>query len=274
MQGYSKDNQELKPMVYSSAGIKRLHFKKGPDCNCIRIHWHEHMELLRVHEGEMWVNDGINTQKLSAGELYIIPPKAPHKGYTLNCGVDYDVLVFDVRFFYNNSELCNTYLPAIFDGRAKFKTVSSDKETIQCFDKIYENWDSNSLSLMADIYTLIHLLFQNNLVEMQNELSRDNTILEIIKYIEENYAQDITTASLSEHFGYTATHFGRKFKQATGLKPMHYLRIYRMEQAYKLLKKGERNISLIASQCGFSDANYFTRCFKAHFGFTPSQTKK
>ena len=151
MQGYSKDNQELKPMVYSSAGIKRLHFKKGPDCNCIRIHWHEHMELLRVHEGEMWINDGINTQKLSAGELYIIPPKSPHKGYTLNCGVDYDVLVFDVRYFYNNSELCNTYLPAIFDGRAKFKTITSDKPTIQYFDKIYAKLNKTGWKYLRDV---------------------------------------------------------------------------------------------------------------------------
>ncbi|MBQ8233294.1 MAG: helix-turn-helix transcriptional regulator [Lachnospiraceae bacterium] len=61
-----------------------------------------------------------------------------------------------------------------------------------------------------------------------------------------------------------------KFKETTGLTPMNYLKIYRVEEAYKLIKEGKRDIGNIAALCGFPDANYFTRCFKAHFGVPPS----
>ncbi len=273
MQGYDKDNRELKPIGYSAATIKHLQFTKGKNRECIRVHWHERMELLRVHEGEMYLNNGISTTKVQAGEMFIVPPRMVHSGYTLDCGVNYDVLVFDVRSFYNKSDICNTYLPAILDGRAKFNLVTSDPETIRCFDKISANWERHSLSLIADIYRLLYLLMENSLIKIQNDLGRDKAIAEIIKYMEENFAQDLSTESLSTHFGYTSTHFGRKFKQATGLTPMTYLKTYRMETAYTMIKKGERDISVVAAQCGYSDANYFTRCFKAHFGFPPSQTK-
>ncbi len=273
MQDYGKDNRELKPVAYSAAAIKRLQFNRGVNRVCMRIHWHERMELVRVYEGEMYMDDGINITKLQAGELFIIPPRVPHRAYTLDCEVSYDVLMFDVRSFYNNSEICNTYLPAIYDGRAKFQLVTSEPETIRCFDKISQSWEKNSLALIADIYRLLYLLTEHSLIKIQNDLGRDKAIAEIIQYMEENFSQDLSTASLSAHFGYTATHFGRKFKQATGLKPMTYLQIYRMETAYAMIKSGERNISMVAAQCGYSDANYFTRCFKSHFGFPPSQTK-
>ena len=43
---------------------------------------------------------------------------------------------------------------------------------------------------------------------------------------------------------------------------------------YKLLKKGNININEVAIQCGYEDPNYFTRCFKSHFGIPPSQIRK
>ena len=93
----------------------------------------------------------------------------------------------------------------------------------------------------------------------------------MICYIEENAAQEISIDMLCRKFGYTAAHLCRKFKNATGLSPMTYLKIYRLELAQKKLENRTTGISDIATECGFSDANYFTRCFKKHFGVPPIQ---
>jgi iron complex transport system substrate-binding protein len=111
-------------------------------------------------------------------------------------------------------------------------------------------------------------------LELRAKITRDNTVSKIVDYIETHFSQDISTATLCEYFGYTATHLGRKFKEETGLSPVNYIKIYRMEVAYKLLKSGKRNVSEIAIQCGYPDPNYFTRCFKNHFGVAPSKLKK
>ena len=273
MELFGKDNKELTPVTYSPAALKVLHYEVEANAICFRMHWHDRMELIRVHEGQVYISHGTTVTKLQPGEMMILPPKTPHRGHTQQSAVKYDVLMFDVRSFYNDSELCQTYLPAIFDGRAKFNLVSSHVDIIRCFDEICSKWTERSLAPIAAIYWLINLLLENNLVELQSTVSHDNTVSEMIAYIEENFAQELSTAMLCAHFGYTATHFGRKFKEATGLTPMTYLKIYRMEKAYKLLKKGERNISEVAIRCGYSDANYFTRCFKSHFGFPPSNMK-
>lgn len=264
--------KELTPVAYSAAAINVRHFitKKGKDC--FRTHWHERMEFIRILSGEMQVVCGTNSMKLQPGDLAIFPPKMPHRGYAKE-DVEYDVLMFDVRSFYNDSQVAQKCLPAIFDGRAKFFGKTSESATIQCFDKICSKEEKGSLEIIAYVYQLIYLLYENSLSEWTDVSRRSDIVMEMIEYIEENYDKELTITTMSEKFGYSGEHFCRKFKDATGLTPMKYLQIYRMEEANKLLKMGERNIGKIAEQCGFTDSNYFTRCFKAHFGMPPSRLK-
>lgn len=264
-------NKELTPIHYTAAAVKILKFKMKSNRVCFRMHWHDRVEIIRLHEGEMYVGYGNQITKLHAGEMVIFPPKMPHKGYTEDIHVDYDVLMFDVRSFYNDTEICKTYLPAIFDGRARFKNVMTDFATVECFNKIFQKAKDTSLEITVEIYRLLYLLFENNLVELRNEISRDNVTMEMIKYMEENFQQELTTASIAAHFGYSSEHFCRKFKGATGLTPMNYLKIFRMEEAYKMLKHDGGSIKEIAERCGFDDSNYFTRCFKSHFGVPPKK---
>ena len=268
-----KFKKELTPVAYNAAAISVRHFVTREGQYCFRTHWHERMELIRVLRGEMHVTCGADTVKLCQGDMAIFSPKMPHRGYAKR-EVEYDVLMFDVRSFYNNSEVSQKYLPAIFDGRAKFELLTSDVEIIKCFDEICSKEEKDSLEVTAYIYRFMHLLYKNTLLDFSDQMRRSDMIMEMIEYIENNFDHELTTATICEHFGYSAEHFCRKFKGATGLTPMNYLKIYRMEEAYKLLKMGERNVGKIAEQCGFSDSNYFTRCFRAHFGMPPSQLKE
>lgn len=269
MQQYRK---ELTPVVYGPSALKLQHYDIEPNKGCFRTHWHDRMEILRVRQGEIFVGYDTNINKVCADQVMIIPPHTPHKGFAGDKELAYDVLMFDVRSFYNDSEVSQKYLPAIYDGRARFQRVTDVPDLVECLDKIRETATDtpDSLEIASYIYRLLHLLFKHCLIDFKTEPGTDNTAKELVEYIEKNYAQDLTTEAMSAYFGYTEAHFCRKFKEATGLTPMNYLKIYRVEEAYKLIKKGNRNIGNIASLCGFPDPNYFTRCFKAHFGLPPS----
>ncbi len=270
---FSKNNQELTPITYSSAAIKILPYSVPANQECFRIHWHDRMEFLRVHKGEMTVTHGANVTKVSTGEMILFPPKQPHHAFSGDSHLEYDVLMFDIRSFYNDSDICKEYFPCIFNGRAKFDALVTNPDTIACFDRIIQNTDHNSLEIISFIYYFLFLLFKHNLTDLQSASNQSDIVRDIVEYIEENFVQELTTASLCAHFGYTSAHFCRKFKEKIGLTPMTYLKIRRMEEAYKLLKKGEHNINEIAIKCGYTDSNYFTRCFKSHFGIPPSQLR-
>lgn len=267
----NKTKKELEVIKYSDAAIKVLHYKVKPGAVCFVSHWHDRVEIIRVKSGEMIIEYGANVYTLKKGEMTVFMPRMVHKGFTTDKEVDYDVLMFDVRFFYNDTVVCNKTLPLILNGGAKFETVISNQETINCSDEICNNKNSNSLQIISLMYKLMYLLFENHLIEIK--VNTQDTITKFIEYIEENFELDLNTVMLSEKFGYSKEHFCRKFKEATGTTPMTYLRIFRLSQAAAKLKAGNKNISEIASLCGFSDANYFTRCFKAHYGFAPRNYK-
>jgi len=64
----------------------------------------------------------------------------------------------------------------------------------------------------------------------------------------------------------------RKLKAITNAAPHEYIRNYRLAQARQLLESGER-ASEVAFAVGFTSQSYFTTCFKARFGVTPTEIR-
>ncbi|MBP3436041.1 MAG: helix-turn-helix transcriptional regulator [Clostridia bacterium] len=259
--------RELAKVEYTAAAVKVLNFCVKPGTLCFTLHWHDRVEVIRIKKGNMAVEYGGNTVLLHEGELMIFSPRMAHKGYTQDSPVEYDVLMFDVRSFYNETAVCLQLLPQFFNGSVRFHTVISATETVRCVDRICHSSQPNSLDTTALVYQLLHLLFENHVASVS--VTRKTDAETMVEYIEDNFASELTIAAMGDRFGYSSEHFCRKFKEATGITPMTYLKIYRLEQALKKIKHSESNIGEIAAQCGFSDANYFTRCFKAHYGVPP-----
>ena len=262
--------KEPTPVQYSAAGFKRHHYHRTRG---LRLHWHDRLELIRLHSGTMEVGYGENTAVLSPGQLYIVPPKTPHMARLLSEQVDYDVLMFDVRRFYNETQTAQNLLPGIFDGRARFRMVSQVPQLISAFDALYACCEEDSLQTLSLAYRLLHLLWEHAL-ESYSETAADAVIAEVLEYIRAHYPEDLSSQSLAQQFGYSEAHFCRKFKEATWLTPMNYLRIVRLEEAARQLKQGNASVSQVALDCGFPDPNYFTRCFKSHFGVPPTRYEK
>ncbi|MBE6749684.1 MAG: helix-turn-helix domain-containing protein [Ruminococcaceae bacterium] len=268
----SKAIKELQAVDYSAAAIKVKKFYCEPQTLCFRLHWHDRIEIIRVKSGKMTIELGEDTFTICQNQMIIFPPRMAHKGYTTDTVVDYDVLMFDIRSFFNDTAVCSTTLPLILEGKVKFKNSIKDFSTVAICDEICNNNNPDSLEIISLVYKLFFDLFQKHISE--NNSKTQTKAREIIDYIEQNYSHDLNTEALSKKFGYSNEHFCRKFKEATGITPMTYLKIFRLEEALKMLKSGEFSISEIATRCGFNDANYFTRCFKSHYGVPPKSFKK
>jgi len=261
--------KELTPVNYGPSAVKALNLSVKKNDTCFRLHWHERMELIRLKRGKMQIGYAENSITLNENEIYIIPPKTPHIAVAFT-DVEYDVIMFDVRSFYNDTPLCHSFLVPIFEGGASFTTKTDNKEILACFDKILALNDKISLEITSLIYRILDLLLKHALTDFSQQ-KNDTVIDSAVKYIEENFESNINNQMLAKQFGYSCEHFCRKFKNETHLTPMNYLKIYRLEAAARLLKSGKYNVREIALKCGFDDSNYFTRCFKSHFGIPPTK---
>lgn len=64
----------------------------------------------------------------------------------------------------------------------------------------------------------------------------------------------------------------RRCKLLFDKPPGEYLRMARLQQAHSLLAQAAASVSEIGFAVGFENLSSFTRAFKAHFGYAPSQT--
>jgi len=66
----------------------------------------------------------------------------------------------------------------------------------------------------------------------------------------------------------------RSFRKESGITPMDYLRRYRIRQARALLEAGDKSITEVALEVGFSGSNYFARVFRREVGVSPSAYRR
>jgi len=99
----------------------------------------------------------------------------------------------------------------------------------------------------------------------------DARIDKAVRYITDNYYEDLTIEKVSEVTGLHPNYFGVLFKDSTGLSFRQFLTAIRINYAENLLKGGLHNITEVAARCGFSDVCYFSRVYKKIRGIPPSK---
>lgn len=98
----------------------------------------------------------------------------------------------------------------------------------------------------------------------------DETIIQIQLWIHDNYSRNINIAELAQRFGMSTRTLNRRFKDATAITPLAYLREIRIKTARELLKTSNLSIVEVAEKSGYQDSAYFTERFKQQLGTTPS----
>lgn len=113
----------------------------------------------------------------------------------------------------------------------------------------------------------------NNEINSLVNTEMDKEFLEkITRTIEENLLNpEFTNENLYVLLNMSKSTLYRKIKGLTGMSPKDYMKNIRFKYACKLLIQKTCNISEVAYKVGFSDAKYFSTCFKKEFGMTPSQ---
>ena len=68
--------------------------------------------------------------------------------------------------------------------------------------------------------------------------------------------------------------FFKKLKTLTGLAPIEFIKEIRIKRAAQLIETGEFNMTQISYMVGINDPRYFSKCFKAQVGMTPTEYRE
>jgi AraC-like DNA-binding protein/quercetin dioxygenase-like cupin family protein len=95
-------------------------------------------------------------------------------------------------------------------------------------------------------------------------------LLPVFQYIESDlHKPDLWVGDMAKRAYLSEVQFRKIFRRITGDSPLRFVQRKRIERACNMLHTSTDAIGTIAEACGFSDAPFFHRVFKAWTGTTP-----
>ena len=236
--------------------------------------------LLYLISGDVTV--GIEDEKkfhLSVGNLLYIPAGVRYslKGKYLRCAV----FSFDIT---SENPLPEEKInPTTTDA---FDPALLHKETgIEPFDKVMRLDDAESerdkIIRMCNLATSaegawraqlsaeLKLLLLKLLETVAEDALPARMVEALDEYIRENASDEISNTEIGAIFGYHPFYVSRMLKEKKGITMRQYVIQYRFKAARHLLRYTDKSIADIADECGFTDASYIAKSFKASFGISP-----
>lgn len=131
---------------------------------------------------------------------------------------------------------------------------------------------------LSEIWLAILKLTDKTVLEGTNEKSsylRYNTqIKQMMRYVQEHYAEKISTVQLANAAFLSERGCYRAFQENLHMTPADYIRSYRLQTACQMLCKGEASLTEISQMCGLGSSSYFGKVFKEAIGCTPQQYRQ
>jgi AraC-like DNA-binding protein len=90
------------------------------------------------------------------------------------------------------------------------------------------------------------------------------------EYLREHYAEPVRLDELGRAVGLSPGYLSRAFRRALGVPPHRFQLQLRLEQAKRMLARGEPQIR-VAAATGFADQSHFSRRFHAYIGCPPGR---
>lgn len=271
--------KELTPVVYGENAVKHFYLDfRTPGAVCFAMHWHDRMELLYVVRGSLELHTQEGKFTVREGQTAVSAPRQLHGGFAGPEGAAYHTLMFDVEKFRNDTLAARRYLIPVCENRVVFRRAVDDealRRTQERLLSLLEDEGENPLSVIGLVYELLGILYRYRTESVSLPADRQGRgFSEILKYVNERFAQKLSPKEVSARFGYNETYFCRRFKEITGLTFTGYLLALRMERAQKLLVETGDEIGVVAWKCGYADGSYFSHCFKKQCGMSPAEFRK
>lgn len=158
----------------------------------------------------------------------------------------------------------DNYIPKPFKMDELLAVVENVlKQRKKLRDKFY-------LRYMPDVNSTLSTTEPDNEIAPQEE---NAIVKQCMDYILGNIDdEELNVNTLGASLGMGRNRLQKEIKTATGMTPVEFIRSIRLHEAYKLMQSGKNyNVSEVAYKTGFSNLSYFSRSFKAQFGYAPSE---
>ncbi|MEK6793748.1 MAG: AraC family transcriptional regulator [Spirochaetota bacterium] len=237
-------------------------------------HTHTFLELVIAVAGRGVHTNGTHNVEISRGDIVFTSNTSAH--YFSSCSEDFRVV--DICFLpsalgYSDTSLDDARVAdhyallvpfADYEAHEHFTVVHPDEDT---FKRIA--W--YAFHMLETFHTggereIVLNALKNVLImavpKTETGSANNARFHEILAYIREHAHGDITSASVAEHFGFSAAYFSTIFNRISGDTLHGYVNGLRVRRAKELIERTTLPINRIAHEVGYHNISHFNVAFK------------
>lgn len=257
-------------LLLNSCGIDRIYKTRmgslRPDG---RVDYH----ILYIAEGTCHVKRDGALHSVKQGNVIIFLPK-DRQEYFFEAGersVSY--------YIHFTGRDCESILYELGIGESGSFYTGKSRDFENVFDKMLleytlkkEYYEDCCASLLLQLLVIISR--KKRLMSQEIDTQRMRQIDRVLEMMYRNMDKELSVEDMARECCQSVGYFSHLFKEIMGVAPHNYLTGLRMEKAKELLLHTDTSVAEIGAAVGFSDQNYFSRCFKRYTGTAPSEYRK
>ncbi len=229
-------------------------------------------KLYFILDGEGYIKIGDQEYAPSKNQLFLLPQGIPHSFH-----VGHAENTFLKHWIHFTARSGNVSLFDLIDVPA-FVEIDDPQRLSSQFSLLHSHLFSNqitgALHARAAACSILALFFEKaSHIGLKQNHGLDS-LNQVLLYIDTNLNTHITIDEIAHVACLHPNYFINYFKKITGLSPLAYINQRRIDKAKQLLLLSEMSIKHIAAETGYKNEFYFSKSFKKHTGYSPSQFKQ
>lgn len=268
------------PLYIRTADLEQFTGKRAA------CHWHDDLEWIHILDGTM--NYSVNGRKLplKVGDSLLVNGRQMHYGYGEG-GCRFLCILFHPSLFGDNQVLRQEYVRPVLENPAlEYLYFDGEEEegrkTGKALRRMAEFKEAGEMAYEMDVIGWMCLLWAEILRKTDvgggvcpaGEREDRAAQKEMVSFICRHYGEPLSLEAIAAAGHVSRSKCCQIFRKYVGQSPVEFLNAYRLKVGRNLLRDTERNVTEIATICGFSHLSYFSRQFAAAYGRTPREYRR
>lgn len=229
-----------------------------------RFHFHSHIEICVVTEGqiEVWIND--QRRVLGPGEIAVAWSYDAHSYRTVGESRSLS-LIIPPDFFVD-------LLPTLGQRQVRESFLADPFLFEKLSDAIHSIIETKSeITRRGYVYVILGHLLERVPFEASDRDRDLELTSRVLLYLNQFFREELTLGQVAQALGYHPSYLSRMFKSTLQIGFNRYLTVLRLREAILLLREGDRTVTAAALESGFQSLRSFYRAFQSEFGCTPRE---
>jgi AraC-like DNA-binding protein len=134
---------------------------------------------------------------------------------------------------------------------------------------LQSNGVAPALKSRATLLNILTLYFEQPLDPQSQLLHRG--LVRFRELLSKHACDEVSISDLADQSGIAEARVGELFRRQYGIRPVEMRTQIRLERARDMLATTALNVKQVAHQCGYPDAQYFSKVFRKQFGLSPAE---